>query len=123
MLKKAIRNFQSNRIFRIGGVNIVLYEDENYRIVKVSEKNRNTFILGSKHKRELHGHFESYNLAFKTLNIVTIKKIPNSISLYALVGIKRVTDDEELIQKVDNLIKQKCNRKNQFYFNSQKGKV
>lgn len=100
-----------------------IYEDENYRIVKVSEKNRNTFILGNKSKRKLHGRFESYNLAFKTLKIINTKKIPNNISLYALLGVKRCTDDEELIAKVDNLIKQKCNRKKQFYFNPRKGKI
>lgn len=82
----------------------------------MSEKNRNTFILGNKHKRELHGHYESYNLAFKTLKIINTKKIPNNISLYALYGIKRCTDDTELIANVDNLIKQKCNRRKQFNF-------
>ena len=102
---------------------IVLYEDENYRIVKVSEKNRNTFILGHKHKRELHGHYESYNMAFNTLKIINTKKIPNNISLYALLGVKRCTNDTELIEKVENLIKQKCNRRKQFYFNPRKGKV
>ena len=79
--------------------------------------------MGNKHKKELHGHFESYNLAFKTLKIINTKKIQNNISLYALVGLKRVTEDEELIAKVDNLIKQKCNKKKQFYFNPRKGKI
>ena len=62
-------------------------------------------------------------MAFKTLKIISMKKIPNNISLYALYGIKRCTDDEELIEKVDNLIKQKCNKGKQFYFNPRKGKI
>lgn len=61
-------------------------------------------------------------MAFKAMKCVSAKKIPNNVSLYFLYSLKRLTDDEEMICKIDNLITQKCNRKKQFYFNPKKGK-
>jgi hypothetical protein len=68
-----------------------------------------------------HTHLKSFEMAQYLIRLSMTKKINGSLSPYLLTSLKRISQDEEFIQKVDDVIKEKRRKgKKQKYYNVSK---
>jgi predicted DNA-binding WGR domain protein len=84
---------------------------------------RKEFMVVNTEKEFKHGHthLKSFEMAQYLIRLARAKKINNGLSPYLLTSLKRISEDEEYIKKLDDLIREKRRKgKKQAYYNCTK---
>lgn len=100
-------------------LNGIIYSNGDYLIVRTKYPVGRQYRVMTKN-RKLHTHVRSMKEAIDLANFAKHKRIPTGSKVDYLISLKRITTNEEMIEKLECLIEIKKNR-NQKYFNSQKG--
>ncbi|PXV88461.1 hypothetical protein C8E03_108188 [Lachnotalea glycerini] len=69
-----------------------------------------------------HTHLDSFNTAKYIIDMVHYERIPGHLSIYLLISLSRVSNDEIYRDKILSLVEQKKTKK-QNYYNVNKGCV
>ncbi|CEN81528.1 Uncharacterised protein [[Clostridium] sordellii] len=67
--------------------------------------------------KEGHTHLKNFDAAKKAIDLVISKKIPKSTNVYYLTSLIRLTNDENYIEKINELIeiRNKKGKKEKYY--------
>lgn len=100
----------------------MIYSKGGYNIYRSRYKKCGYIIHNSRKEfKNGHTHIESFRVAKEIVDSVIEEKIPNHFSIYFLISLIRISDDEEYIERINKRIKSK--RKKQNYINVNKGCV
>ena len=88
---------------------MVIYQAGNYILKKTSvPKNRQYKVINlSKPYKNLHTHLRTEKEARDLIHFAINKKIPLNAKVDYLVSLKRILDDDEMVEEIENLIKRK----------------
>lgn len=97
-----------------------IYKKKNFSIIKID---KGGFIVINKNKlfEEGHTHLESFNVAKMIIDLAINKSMPRHLSQYLLISLIRISEDEEYIRKLRELVGNKKNKTQQSYYNKNKG--
>lgn len=68
-----------------------------------------------------HSHIKNFKAAVWIANLSLQKKVPHNIPTYLIGSLIRVNDDPKYLQKLNELLEAKINKRKSQYFNSNKG--
>ena len=89
-----------------------IYSKENFVIIRADAE----FIVINKDKqfKDGHTHIRNFKTAKYLIDMVIHKRIPYHLPMYLLVSLRRLSADDNYIQKLQRLITIKENRKQQY---------
>lgn len=98
-----------------------VYQKKNFSIVKIDKSG---YIVINKNKpfEDGHTHLESFKAAKMIIDLAINKSIPRHLSQYLLISLIRISEDEEYIRKLRELVGNKKNKTQQNYYNKNKKK-
>lgn len=98
-----------------------VYQKKNFSIVKIDKSG---YIVINKNKtfEDGHTHLESFKAAKMIIDLSINKSIPRHLSQYLLISLIRISEDEEYIRKLRELVGNKKNKTQQNYYNKNKKK-
>lgn len=96
-----------------------VYEKNEYVILKVYSGSKVGFILYNTNKewKGGHTHLDSFDMAKTIISNVSHKKKPKTTNVYLMKSHMRVSDDEQYIKYIEELIETKRNKTKDKYYN------
>lgn len=92
---------------------------EKYRGYRI-ETTDNGFRITLDDGSDRHTHIKSKGFCKKLIDYVVDKKVPTRVSNYVLESCIRLSEDENYIRKVTELLEVRKNKTRQFYYNPHK---
>lgn len=92
---------------------------EEYRGYRI-ESTENGFRITLDNGSDRHTHLKSKHFCKKLIDYVVDRKVPKRVGNYVLESRIRLSDDENYIRKVTELLDVRKNKTKQFYYNPHK---
>lgn len=92
---------------------------EKYRGYRI-EQTENGFRITLDDGSDQHTHLKSKHFCKKLIDYVVDRKVPKRVGNYVLESCIRLSDDENYIQKISELLDVRKNKTKQFYYNPHK---
>lgn len=92
---------------------------EEYRGYRI-ESTENGFRITLDDGSDRHTHLKSKHFCKKLIDYVVDRKVPTRVGNYVLESCIRLSDDENYIQKIEELLDVRKNKTKQFYYNPHK---
>jgi len=86
-----------------------IYKKDEFIITPFYKGNRQEFMVVNTKKifKDGHTHLKSFKMAKYLISLVHSKKINSGLSLYLLTSLTRLSQDEDYINNITNLIAEK----------------
>lgn len=92
---------------------------EKYRGYRI-ESTENGFRITLDDGSDRHTHLKSKHFCKKLIDYVVDRKVPKKVGNYVLESCIRLSDDENYIQKISELLEVRTSKTKQFYYNPHK---